>query len=795
MATATDTRPSKPNVLAVDFDGIPDALKQHDQWVMWRLTWKEDDSKWDKPPTQPDGSPASTTDPQTWSSFGDARAAYERGGFDGIGFVFDETDGLVFVDLDHCRDSRTGKIGIWSTTLRSLFRSTVPEPLGLIAGLQTFGEVSPSGSGVHLYCVGELPLKGRKKGGKGSGCPDGIEVYDQAHYATVTGRKLPGSPSTVNDCTGALTELHKNIFGEKKPTPTAASSPAEVASSEIPDSKIIEKASNAANRLKFRALFFSGDASDYTSESEADLALASSLAFWVGPDANRIEQLMRQSALVRTKWDDNKNYLPRTIEKVIDGRTEFYSWNGKKHLEDASEKSPGGKSANVRDQDAGKLETNYTDLGNAHRLVQRHGQKIRHCHPWKKWLVWDGKRWAVDNVGQIDRLAADTILNLYREAAKLDGSEQRERLVKHARSSEAAARLNAMIDKARSCVPALPDELDTHPWLLNCPNGTLDLKTGELGPHRREDMITQLCPTPYRPDAKAPRWEQFLSEIFAGSNRLVEFTHRLVGCCLSGAILDHILPILHGDGCNGKSTLLNALRNVLGNDYAAEAPPDLLMMNRHEQHPTQLARLFGKRLVVAVETEQNRQLAESLVKQLTGADTISCRRMREDFWDFQPTHKILLACNHKPRIRGVDWAIWRRIKLVPFNVTIAEHEKDKYLGEKLKAEAEGILAWAVRGCLDWQENGLGNADEIEFATQAYQSAEDTLAGFLAECCVLDDDGRARASDLLKNYREWSGNKRLSQRRFGEMLTSKGFERFTSNGTWYRGIAIPPGEGE
>jgi putative DNA primase/helicase len=180
-----------------------------------------------------------------------------------------------------------------------------------------------------------------------------------------------------------------------------------------------------------------------------------------------------------------------------------------------------------------------------------------------------------------------------------------------------------------------------------------------------------------------------------------------------------------------------------------------------------------------------------LVKQLTGGDTIACRRMHEDYWQYTPTHKIMLACNHRPRIKGTDWAIWRRIKLVPFAVIIGPDEQDKELGEKLKAEAAGILAWAVRGCLAWQKDGLGQAEEIEQATEQYRSSEDVLAGFLNEVCDLDLNATVRASELLKAYREFSSDKQITHRQFGELLTEKGFQRFKSNTTRYRGISLLP----
>lgn len=192
----------------------------------------------------------------------------------------------------------------------------------------------------------------------------------------------------------------------------------------------------------------------------------------------------------------------------------------------------------------------------------------------------------------------------------------------------------------------------------------------------------------------------------------------------------------------------------------------------------------------ALEAEEGRRLAESLVKLLTGGDRIECRRMREDFWGFWPTHTILLACNHKPRIKGTDWATWSRIRLIPFNVTIPLEEQDKDLAEKLANEAPGILAWAVRGCLAWQKDGLGSPPEVEKATADYRSSEDSLTAFLGEICELEPHATVRASALLKDYREWSGDKHLTQRRFGQMLSERGFERFTSNGVWYKGIALP-----
>jgi putative DNA primase/helicase len=254
-------------------------------------------------------------------------------------------------------------------------------------------------------------------------------------------------------------------------------------------------------------------------------------------------------------------------------------------------------------------------------------------------------------------------------------------------------------------------------------------------------------------------------------------------------VSEQVLPIFFGVGANGKSTLLGIIMEMLGTDYAMKGVRDLLMVKRQEGHSTDRADLFGKRLVVCIETEERRRLAESLVKDLTGGDRQRARRMYQDNFEFRPTHKIILAVNHKPVIADTSHAIWRRVKLVPFNVIIPPAERDRTLSAKLRAELPGILAWCVRGCFDWQRDGLGTPEEVAAATSDYQIEQDTLSRFLEESCIIDGGLRAKASDLLAAYREWSGDKHVTQREFGAALTERGFSRFHSGGTWYRGLGL------
>jgi putative DNA primase/helicase len=434
---------------------------------------------------------------------------------------------------------------------------------------------------------------------------------------------------------------------------------------------------------------------------------------------------------------------------------------------------------------------NMTDTGLAERFAKRHGGKVRYCHPWHCWLVWDGTRWSNDNTGAVGLLAKETVLSLLAEAAQINDDDKRRNLMREVRQAETAARRAAIVQLARSepSIPILPDAIDRDPWALNCPNGTLNLKAGSIREHRPTDFITKICPVPFDQNATAPTWLAFLDKIFEQNRELINFLQRLLGYCLTGDVSEQVLPIFHGIGSNGKSTLINVISIMMGMDYSIKAPTGFLVTKKQDAHPTELADLFGKRLIAAVETDEGRRLAEALVKELTGGDRIRARRMHENFWEFSPTHKVVLACNHRPEVRGTDHAIWRRIRLVPFNVVIPDHQQDKRLPEKLKAELPGILAWCVRGCLDWQRDGLGYPPAVESATRSYRADQDVVGAFLLERCVTGSSFRAKASALYESYKEHCGDHAISLQRFGKQLTERGFRRFTSNGSWYDGIGL------
>jgi len=416
-----------------------------------------------------------------------------------------------------------------------------------------------------------------------------------------------------------------------------------------------------------------------------------------------------------------------------------------------------------------------TDAGNAERLADRHGANLRYCYPWGKWLVNDGPRWRVDDRGAVVRLAKETARSIFEEAKEAADDETAKCLGKWATTSLSESKLRSMISLAQSepGIPVLPEEMDASRDLLNVLNGTIDLRTGELREHRREDLITKLAPVEYAPDASAPTWMATLERVLP-SKEVRRFFKKVCGYALTGDVSEQMLPVLYGTGANGKSTVLNALLAVLG-DYGMQAAPDLLVAKKGS-HPTELADLFGMRFVASIEVEDGSRLAESLVKQLTGGDRIKARRMRQDFWEFEPTHKVFMACNHKPQVRGTDNAIWRRIRLVPFTETIPPAEQDKHLPDKLRQERAGILAWAVEGCREWRREGLQAPDEVRQATGAYRAEMDVLGAFLRECCELGPEKNVAARDLYAAYHEWcveGGERPESKRKFGSRLTERG----------------------
>jgi putative DNA primase/helicase len=340
-----------------------------------------------------------------------------------------------------------------------------------------------------------------------------------------------------------------------------------------------------------------------------------------------------------------------------------------------------------------------TELGNAERLAFRHGPSIRYCSEWDTWFIWNNHRWEPDTTGKIFLLAQNTVRSIYGEAEQANVSEIRTKLADHARKSETKYAIESMVSLAKSMLPIRPSDLDGDPFLLNCENVTVDLRTGKCRPHDCRDWLTKGSPVKYDPQATCPVWDRFLNRIFNHNEELIRYLHRVIGYSLTGAVSEKALFMFYGDGDNGKTTLLEAVRYILG-DYAGVVEINSLMQkasNSEQQHA--IADLKGKRFVTASEVTEGQRFNEAKIKHITGMGRLKGRRMYGHAFEFDPQFKLFIDANHKPLIRETDNAIWNRVRLVPFKESIPKAEQDRDLLRKLHGEAPGILAWAVQGCV------------------------------------------------------------------------------------------------
>ena len=724
---------------------IPTELKAVPNWVCW--------TGLDKVPKNPHtGGNAMANNPDTWGTFDEAVKACEKYHFDGIGFEFGKS-GFFGVDLDKCLDN---------TDFCDEFVET----------LQSYAEISKSGTGLHIICKGKLPEGSRKKGN--------VEMYSSGRYFICTGNIYNPNYTEIKNCTETIKILHSKYL----PTtvPKAEFKRSEVV--DIEDHEVIDKARNCKSGQFFN-LLYSGDwESLFPSQSEADLALCNHLAFWTGRNEVQMDRIFRTSGLMRSKWDKKRGsdtYGNITIGKACASCMEVYQPD--KHGDGTDLAIAFFKGGKVGAETSQK-QYDMTDTGNAHRLYDRFGKVIRYSYNRKKWFFWTGKMWTLDESGELKKMADEICDDIKREAWNVADEDIQEQMLKFAKRTASSNSKEAMIKECQHLhdIPASPDSFDGYTDFLNCQNGIVNLRNGELIPHDANFMMSKICNSEYDVKRRKPKlWLKFLDDITGGDKELQDYIQKCIGYSISGSNREQCAYFLYGMGNNGKSTFLDTIADLLGN-YSANTQPETIMLQSRIGSSggganSDIARLKSARFVTSEEPTEGVRLNEGLLKQLTGGSRITCRFLYGDEFEYTPEFKIWIATNHKPVIRGTDFGIWRRIKLIPFEVNIPKDKVDKNLKYKLRHEFPQILAWAVEGCIKWQNEGIEEPECVRSATSEYKQEMDLIAGFVEQCVIIDyeDNNRIMASDLFSVYSKWAKQNNeweMSSKRFFMELAKK-----------------------
>ncbi|MEX0417373.1 phage/plasmid primase, P4 family [Bacillus sp. C30] len=736
-----------------NFNEIPAELKALPQWILWKFETRN--GKQTKVPCQVTGEMAQANNRRTWSTFATAVKFYLEGEYDGIGFVFSRQDNYIGIDIDKCVVD--GKTNAFSTEI--------------IDTLDSYTEFSPSGKGIHIIIKGSLPQSVLGTGRKNT--KHGLEIYSYGRFFTFTGNRE--NSNDVYDRTDELAEVFEQYFDDSDIQGRVNLAEFEKDEIKISNESLWEKMFRSKNGDEIRSLYNGNLIND--DHSASDLALCNHLAFWTGNSATRMDSMFRETSLIRDKWDvihfsdTNETYGERTIGKAISS-TSTTILDNKQQFEEFSFDFIHEDVAEVV-EDKPKRKFKLTELGNAERIAYEYGHVIKFVGD-IGWYIWDGKRWRVDTKKEIERITAKVLRSL----SKSDDESE----VKWARMCE---RRNVRMNSIKDLMPLVPGEraeFDKHKYLLNVENGIVDLKTGKLQQHDRELGLTKITNIAFDKNAKCPEWLTFLDQVFQGDKELAEYMQRLIGYSLTGEITEQIMVFLIGGGSNGKSTFINIIKEIMG-DYGRQAKSDTFIKKKETGANNDIARLAGSRFVSAIESEDGEQLSEAFVKQITGGEPVLARFLRQEFFEFIPEFKVFFTTNHKPVIKGVDEGIWRRIRLIPFNLQLPKEKRDKKLPEKLSLEMPGILNWAIEGCLKWQQLGLNDPAIVMKATGDYKEEMDILGPFMFECCCKREDVQIEAKDLYEVYANWcfrNGEHQLKNRAFYRILETQGFKRERGN---------------
>ena len=766
-----------------NYQNIPQELRNLKQWGLFELKWVEARKKNTKIPINPyDGSAGKSNDPNTWSDFDTAmRALNDVERADGLAFYF--ANGYVGLDIDHI-DSN---LEDW--------RAGDNDPNNLVNKFQdltdnTYMEVSQSGTGIHAIFKGKIPGKRRRKGN--------YEMYQTGRFFALTGNNIIPDPTIKSMSDDEMKTLYEFLFGKDNIVQLHSESD-NITPVDLSVAEIIKRAENSAKTgTRFTMFMKGGWEQFYSSHSEADMAFANDLAFWTGRDFHKMDTIFRNSSLMREKFDEKHGavtYGTSLLNKAINETQNIYN------PESDSQDSESSYTFSFNEDKTKKImPRSWDDQGRGLRMRDQFATVLKFNAVDKKWFFFNGSYWQEDIGNQRVELAAERVANSIKKekpelsfSTKTDEDKAMNEWYRFQKDSRSHMAKMHMIDEFKKYVIVKHGEFDKEDMLLNTESGYVDLSSGELHDHDIDKKFSHQTVAEYSDNVDAPLWEKFLNQIFNNDEELIHYVQKAIGYSFTGSVDEQCLFILNGRGRNGKSVFSNVVSDVAGN-YAKQMNVQTIVAKKNQSGSanSDIARLEGARIVTSSELNEGDRFDESLVKQLTGGDKILARFLYGSEFEYKPKFKIWMATNHLPIIRGTDDGIWRRIKIIPFNIQIPKEKVDKKLEYKLKAEYTGILNWIVQGAIMWQQEGLEDPEAVTKVIETYRAEMDPLDAFLEECCTTGQNYSIKAREMYDAYHEWakeSEEYKMSLNKFGREMSKKLLRVKRRDGWYYVGLKL------
>lgn len=724
---------------------IPAELKQLKRWGVYKKIWKPERKKFTKIPIDPmTGNGGKTNDESTWTDFKTALAAVSRLNLDGLAFYFKPP--YIGIDVDNVADDiEEFTHGDTDNIVSDFMKHT-----------NSYSEISLSGKGLHIIVKGTI--NGEKRRHKN------CEMYEDGRFFAMTGNFF-GNPDNNLIREVNVDYLYKKyIEPESKVVDLFHSST--VKANDLATNDIIKAAATSRSGERFQRLYRGEWEGLYSSQSEADMSFANDLAFWTAKDFGKMDEIFRSSGLMRDKYDEKHGkttYGVGLLNKAIADTSRTYQPK-EQQKDDFYLSIPGVNQSRQKKRD--KFYS-YDDTGNAERFYDKFYKIAKYDTINRRFMYFDGQVWNEDKKYTVAKLFNRIVEELPKEPLHIVPGEEDEKAAKEARGkfikrSRQNAGKTSALNEIKKLIPATPDEFDTELNTVNTPSGYVDLSNGELHETTYKDMFTKITAAEYSPTAEAPRWQEFLQQIFQADEMLIKFVQKLFGYTLTGTMSEQNFIILHGkggntNGANGKSVFVETLREIL-NSYAVTINPEILLVNKFggtdSTTMSELSLMKGARMIATSETESDVRLSEALIKRMTGGEAITAKKLYAEPFTFMPTGTIWMSTNNKPIVRGTDHGIWRRLIFIPFLAQIPENQKDIHLKDKLMREKSGILNWAVDGALMWQREGLKPPAIVQAENNEYREEMDTVGQFLSEVADFDSSYRVPFKNIAEVWDGW-----------------------------------------